>query len=478
MFLPKINYRESVPVYRQIAQQIKESIENDLIKPGSVLPPTRVLAEKLGLNRSTVFNAYQELWSLGYIESKQGSYSKVRPRFKIATEENKLTEGMINWEKISSESGKTAFDAFPSYKREKSPELNSNDAVDFSRFTLDSRLYPIKSFRSSINNVLNENNAKVLNYIEFEGYYPLREFIAERLRLHNINISAEETVITNGSQNGIELITRLLTNRNDNVVVEAPTYSMAIPLLKSYGLNIIEVPMKNDGMDNDVLENVLKNNRISFIYTMPNFHNPTGITTSQAHRERLLSLSEKYRVPVLEDGFEEEMKYYGKIVLPIKSMDKKHTVIYIGTFSKVLFPGIRIGWIAAEKKCIDRLIALKRFGDLCSNSIIQSAMNDFCRKGLYDLHIKKMQRIYGKRMSTAIKCIKKYIHADEIEWTEPNGGYIIWFRIKSAKEKYDKYKEIFTKHNTVVSNGDMYFIKKPGYLCFRLCISTLNGKTK
>jgi DNA-binding transcriptional MocR family regulator len=249
---------------------------------------------------------------------------------------------------------------------------------------------------------------------------------------------------------------------------------MILPLFKSYGLNIIEVPMKSDGMDNDILEKVLKEKRISFIYTMPNFHNPTGITTSQSHRERLLSLSEKFRVPVLEDGFEEEMKYYGKIVLPIKSMDKKHTVIYIGTFSKVLFPGIRIGWIAAEKKCIERIIALKRFGDLCSNSIVQSAMNDFCRKGLYDLHIKKMQRIYGRRMSKAITCIRKYIPAGEAEWTEPSGGYIIWFRIKSAKAGYEKYKEIFSKHNVVVSNGNMYFIKKPAYLCFRLCISTLN----
>lgn len=474
MFLPKINYRESVPVYRQIAQQIKESIENDLIKPGSVLPPTRVLAEKLGLNRSTVFNAYQELWSLGYIESRQGSYSKVRQRFKIATDRNKLSTGIIDWDKTSSEAGKITYKSFPFYKSEKPAALKSKDAVDFSRFTLDRRLYPVKSFRRSINNVLTDSNSKILNYIEFEGYYPLREFIAERLRLHNINTSPEEIAITNGSQNGIELVTKLLTNRNDNVIVEAPTYSMILPLFKSYGLNIIEIPMKNDGMDNDTLEKVLKQKKISLIYTMPNFHNPTGITTSQSHRERLLSLSEKYRVPILEDGFEEEMKYYGKIVLPIKSMDKKHTVIYAGTFSKVLFPGIRLGWIAAERKCIERIIALKRFGDLCSNSIIQAAMNDFCRKGLYDLHIKKMQRIYSNRMNAAIKCIKKYVPRDEVERTEPNGGYIIWFRIKQAKDRYENYREIFTKHKVVVSNGNIYFIKKPGYLCFRLCISTLN----
>jgi len=153
----------------------------------------------------------------------------------------------------------------------------------------------------------------------------------------------------------------------------------------------------------------LRKEKPALVYTMPTFHNPTGVSTDQAHRERLLSICEGHRIPVLEDAFEEEMKYFGKTTLPIKSMDKHQIVIYCGTFSKVLFPGVRIGWIAAERECIERLVAIRCFSDLAPNMILQAAMDEFCRNGYYDRHINRMHRTYRRRMQAAVRALREHI---------------------------------------------------------------------
>ena len=186
-----------------------------------------------------------------------------------------------------------------------------------------------------------------LDYADTTGWLPLKEVIAKRMCNHGVMVSTEEVLVTAGAQQALDLVLRYLTNPGDGVVVEAPTYGMAHSLFKLHEVQAIEVPLLADGMDLDTLQQVLrkKRQRPKLIFTMPNFHNPTGITTGQQHRERLLALCEEHRVPLLEDGFEEEMKYFGQAVLPVKSMDNRGIVMYVGTFSKVVFPGLRIGWI-------------------------------------------------------------------------------------------------------------------------------------
>lgn len=149
--------------------------------------------------------------------------------------------------------------------------------------------------------------------------------------------------------------------------------------------------------------------RTGLVYTMPSFQNPTGVCTSQAHRERLLVLCETHRVPILEDGFEEEMKYAGKVVLPLKSMDRHRIVVYCGTFSKVLFPGIRIGWVAADPECIERLVAIRRFGEVAPSAVLQAAMHEFCRDGSYDRHVARMHRVSRRRMQVALSALREHI---------------------------------------------------------------------
>ena len=317
-------------------------IEDQVLTYGYRMPSTRTLAEKHGINRSTVYNAYQELWAMGYIESRPGSYSIVRHRQKLATIVSKTKAESFNWNaKFSSEIA--AFHKFFKTVEQQIPSPSPKDLINFASLDIDARLFPVREFKKAIDLAIMEQNGNNFKYGGSRGLNSLRDYIASRLRIHGISATNDEILITNGSQNSIELVLKTLTQAGSEVVLERPTYSFALPLFQFYKNRILEVPMKDTGMDLDHLKWILENHKPVFIYTMPNFHNPTGITTDHLHREELLKLAESYQIPIVEDAFEEEMKYFGKVPLPIKSMDSKNLVVYLGTFSKVFAPGLRIG---------------------------------------------------------------------------------------------------------------------------------------
>jgi len=475
MILLKVNKKDRIPIYRQIENQIKELIDKKSLGVGEVLPSTRKLAEKLGLNRSTIYKAYEELWALGYIESKPGSYSIVRNRSEVATLLSRSDEGCINWNSHSTHQGKGIYKLYKYYQPEYSEDKNFK-IINLSRLDMDQRLFPVEGFRKSMNKVLKNVGPDLLSYGDKKGYYPLREYIAKRLQIHGISVTTDEILITNGSQNGIELVLKLFTNPGSSVFIEAPTYANVLPLLKYYQMKSIGIPMNKNGLDLQKLKKSFAKIKPAFVYTIPNFQNPTGITTDQAHREEFLSICEKYRVPIVEDGFEEEMKYFGKVPLPIKSMDKNHLVIYLGTFSKVLFPGIRIGWIAAEKDCIQRLVAIKRFCDLTSSGVLQAAVHEFCMQGFYDYHIKKMHRIYRKRMQVALKAMEDYLPKEKVAWYEPSGGYLIWVEMKNGLENDSDLNKVLQHYGVIVSPSEYYFEKSVKNKYFRISISMLDEK--
>ena len=257
------------------------------------------------------------------------------------------------------------------------------------------------------------------------------------------------------------------------MVIESPTYANIIPLLKYYQTEIIEIPIHETGIDLIQLREVMEKSKPALVYTIPNFQNPTGLTSSQAHREALLRLCEQFRVPLVEDGFEEEMKYCGNVALPIKSMDKHNIVIYIGTFSKVLFPGLRIGWVAAHKECIGRLTALKRFSDLTSSLLAHAVVEAFCREGHYDIHLRKMHRLYRKRMRVALRAMKQHM-PKSVTWTEPEGGYTLWGTLEKSYPSERIFKETLLKHGVMISPGHYYFNESPSRKHFRLSIASLD----
>lgn len=473
MLLLTIDERGAKPIYQQIIDQIREKIAGRVLLPGEKLPSTRRLANQLGVHRSTVATAYQELWALGFVDLNPGACPRVRDRMQIATAADRSEKGVVEWSTAASPASNAILQA---YDRLHPPAAGTPAAelFNFSSLDMDRRLFPLDSFRASLDRAIKKQGDELLGYGARAGFPPLREYIARRLQSHGISVAAAEILITNGSQQGIDMVFRMIAAPGRAVAVESPTYNYVLPLLRFYGLKPLEIPLRRDGMDLAALAAVLEKERPALVYTMPTFQNPTGITTSHAHREKLLSLCEKHCVPILEDGFEEEMKYFGRAVLPIKSMDHRQLVIYCGTFSKVLFPGVRIGWLAAERECLRRLVAIHCFSELSPSMILQAATHDFCESGGYDRHVSKMHRVYRKRMQIAIRALHRHIPLKWAEWTEPTGGFLLWLKLGPVPGPSPDWTGLLAAYGVEATAGGSFFTAQTPETYLRLSISTLN----
>ncbi len=472
MLLLTVDEHSPEPIYRQIIAQIRDKIAGRVLLPGEKLPSTRRLADQLAIHRSTAAAAYQELWALGFVDLSPGSCPRVRDRMQIATAADRGEKGLVDWQATASQPSDALWQ---SYRRLDPPGRESTPAlINFASMNMDSRLFPLESFRACLDRAMKNHGDVLLGYGARAGFRPLREYIARRLQSHGISVTADEILITNGSQQGIDLVFRMIAAPGKTVAIEAPTYDYVLPLLRFYGLRPVEIPVRRDGMDLDALAAAIAADRPVLVYTMPTFQNPTGISTGQAHRERLLSLCEQHRIPILEDGFEEEMKYSGRIVLPVKSMDRHHLVIYCGTFSKVLFPGARVGWLAAEKECVERLAAIHRFSELAPSMILQAAIHEFCQSGHYDRHIGRMHRAYRKRMQTAVRALQRHIDPAWAEWTEPSGGFLIWLKLKPPPRPPADWKAHLAAHGVEATTGGSFFYGETPDTYLRLSISPLD----
>jgi len=470
MLILSLDRESPVPAYKQILGGVVRLVDGGSLAPGDRLPPTRVLAQRIGVHRSTVLHAYEELWALGYLESRPGSYSTVRRRPRTMATRAASPETAIDWQSAATPAARAAQEAALRLARLRPSPHN---VVDFSRLAGDRNLAPAPELQRCLRSALLAESKDLLDYGEPAGYRPLRETIARRMRIHGVSVSADEVAITGGAQQALDLAIRTLTRPGDRIVTESPTYSGVLPLLRFHGLEPREIPMRQDGMDLDALERLLANERPALLYTIPNFHNPTGITTSQAHRERLLALCEAHRLPILEDGFEEEMKYFGKAVLPIKSMDSRGLVLYVGTFSKVVFPGLRIGWIAAPRACTDVIIAVQRTCCLSGNSLAQAAVHRFCEQGLYEAHLRRLHKAYRRRMQAMLHGLAEHLPAERVSWTEPQGGYTLWLRVAGWRHGEAELYDRLLRDGVKVSPGSLFFSQPPPEPHFRLSIACL-----
>jgi DNA-binding transcriptional MocR family regulator len=470
--LMKLERNQATPLYQQIIDGIKHLIDRGALEIGQSLPSSRKLAETLGVNRTTVNHAYEELQAQGFLSSSPGSYHRVQKRRK-EVEYNPDRKGLISWNKASTDPARQIHEMFLRFSPEHPRSVSAlKDTINISRLDLDPRLFPMTEFKRCTNTVLSQSGSASLLYGEYKGFLPLRKLIAQRLRLHGIASGSDEILITNGAQQAIDLLCRIFVRQNAKVAIEAPTYANILPLLQFAGADIAEVPMTDEGMDLHRLDAMLSKEAVSFVYSIPNFHNPTGITTTHEHREQLLSICLKHRVPIVEDGFEEDMKYFGKVPLPIKSIDDANIVIYLGTFSKVLFPGLRIGWVTADRDCISRMTAVKRFSDLTSSPFVQMIMNEFIRGGYYDRQLKRLHRVFRKRMQLALAKMDEHF-PKETPWTKPAGGYTIWVKLPLKMDEAHLHAHML-EHGVVVSPGSYYFPRQTKSDHFRISISRLN----
>lgn len=413
------------PIYIQIKNEIREMIYSGILPKGFSLPSERKLAEELCVSRSTVIKAYEELKALGLLDSHMGKGTKVIIENDTKTLNNEEKTMPLSWyqffdSNIAPANDHTIIDIIDM--------IECKNTIYFSGGVADPELYPVENISRLQQNLYSKYGKDMLNYSAVEGYYPLRESISHLMKLRHISASPKEIMILSGSMQGIDFVSRTFITPRDVVIVEEPTFMGALQLFKLAGAKIVGVPMDEEGLKTDVLEILLNKYKPKFIYTVPTFQNPSGRLMSLKRRYKLLQLSYKYQVPIIEDDPYGELRYDSIPIPPLKALDQYGYVIYLSTFSKTLFSGMRVGWVAAPSPVIKKFSMIKQMTDLHTNAPSQYTLDNFLREGLYEDHIKTICKEYSHKRDVMVEALEKGKNLG-INFTIPPGGYYIWCKI-------------------------------------------------
>lgn len=441
--------RQEEAKYIIIAHRIKRLIDENRIVDGEKLPSIRVLADFLDVNTVTIVNAYSKLENEGYAVRKKGSgtYAKMR-------------------------------DSSRSFKKEYSNGLklisreSADEYIDFTGEMLTTEFFPITSFKSVLDDVLDRDGAEALITQESLGYEGLRETISRVF--WNGRVKSEDILIVTGAQQGIDIISKALINQNDYVLVEKPTYSGALSVFKSRRANIIDLPIGKNGMDVELLEKMLMKNSIRCFYTMSYFQNPTGMSYGLEEKKRILQLAEIYDFFIIEDDYLSELIFDDSIPYSsFRSLDKNNRVIYVKSFSKLFLPGIRLGYLITPHKYREAIQNSKFNTDIATSSLMQRALEMYINKGYWIEYIEKLKEIYKSRYKIMEKCINESL-GKKVEYISPGGGLHFYLKI-SDRCSIDAIKlfRIAKGRKVLVTPGGMFY-KNPmdGRKYFRLSFST------
>jgi len=418
-----LDHHSREPLYKQVANYFRDNILSGNLPPETRLPATRQLAKDLGVNRITIENAYAELEAEGLTMARVGSGTFVLPPNPLPLVEPKnQQEPWPIWQQHLVVPGRQA-------SAQRIPGSPPNeDWIDFSHGIGDSQHFPVDEFRKVIQKVIRRDGINAMAYGDQRGYPPLRNTIAQILASQGLQTSADNILITTGSQQAIALVSQLLLKPGDVILVENPTYSGALELFAALRLEIVGIPMDEGGMQIAPLERRIQQYRPKLIYCIPNFQNPTGTCLDSQRRRQLIALADRYNLPILEDDFVGDLRYDGRAQPSLKALDPGGRVIYISTFTKMLMPGLRVGFLVAEGPVYESLIAQKYVNDLDTSNLIQRALEAYVTIGRFQAHLRRSRQLYRKRRDVMLRAIERYL-PNSVRVQPPLGGFFIWMRL-------------------------------------------------
>ncbi|MBI4242315.1 MAG: PLP-dependent aminotransferase family protein, partial [Candidatus Rokubacteria bacterium] len=316
-----------------------------------------------------------------------------------------------------------------------------------------------------------EEGATLLQYYPAAGYPPLRRYLAGYLLRFGVEARPEEIVIVNGSQQGFDLIARTLLDPGDFVAIEQPSYPRAIQVFRAFGAQLLPVPMSDTGLRLDVLERVLERHGPKLLYCQPSAHNPTGLTMPAPARRRLLELAGRFQIPVVEDGFDGSLFYGKRPPAPLKAEDSHGLVLYIGTFSKILFPGLRLGWLVAPAPVLERLEAAKQLSDIHTSPLIQAAVYHFCQRRLLERHLRRSAAEYGRRRAVLLSALSRHMPKGA-SWTQTQGGFSLLVTLPEGLDAVTLLPRALDR-GVAFTPGDAFFLEGGGERTLRLSFSSV-----
>ena len=423
-----LDRRSATPLYLQISRRITALIHDGALPAGFRLPPERRLAAALSVNRSTVLAAYRELKADGLVDAHVGQGTTVQPR-------------RFEPQELGSVQSFPWSQALARAPQPQDPlvrdllELTERDGgISLGVGLPAPETLPVDTLRAITDRLLGEVGAPLLMHSPTEGHSPLRETIAAVLAARGIVCSPAEVLVVTGSQQGLDLVARVLLSPGDEVLVEAPSYFGGMQTFRAAGARLLSVPTDHEGMRPDALAALLERHRPKLIYTLPTFQNPSGVVLSLERRHRLLELAARFSVPLLEDDPYAELRYDGTSLPTLAALDRHGHVLYLSTFSKLLAPGLRVGFVVAPRLVVRRLVLAKQIVDLHTNTLAQVVIDRFIRDGHYGPHLERARAVYAARRDAMHEALQAAT-ALGVTWRKPEGGFYHWCRLPDGVDQ-------------------------------------------
>lgn len=429
------------PLYRQLRDQLRTQILAGALPGGTRLPPERELAEQLAVNRGTVLSAYRDLKAQGLLRARVGSGTVVAAPGEArhgatrrgagardAVDEAEAAIGApasLPWSQLLRRDATAAQDPL---LRDLLALSERPDILSLAVGLPAPDLLPLAAVRAAYDRVLGDLGPAAFLHSPTEGVTSLREALAGLMAERGAPCDAAELMVTSGSQQALDLVARVLIEPGDAVVVEEPSFFGALQAFRRAGARLLGVPSDADGLRVDLLGDLLERHRPKLIYTLPTYQNPSGSVLAPARRERLLALAARHQVPVVEDDPYSDLGYDGPPVPPLKALDRAGQVVYLSSFSKTLFPGLRLGWVAAPAVLVRALVMAKQTLDLHSNTLGQHLVDRLIRDGAYAAHLAAVRPAYAARRD-ALDAALRAGAPPALRWERPRGGYYLWCRL-------------------------------------------------
>ncbi len=494
---------DAAPLYVQIRERLALLIRRGDLSAGTRLPPERQLADELRINRTTVVRAYSDLAAAGLVHAHVGRGTIVqgsgdaRPLLGVASPRGASNVDSLTafpWAAYlgemrigaSAETG-TASALLPTPLSGR-PEINQgdtlladvvalcarSDVISLAAGTPDPALYPIEAFCDLLTRQLRADGGRLLQHCPIEGLEVLRASLASWLnrrwqelsRASQLSIGPvarlelEHLMVLSGSQQGLWLVARGLLAPGETVLVETPTYLGALRVFAAAGLRVVSVQSDREGMAPEALRMALERYHPRLIYCLPTFQNPSGTTISLSRRKMLLDLAQRYQVPILEDDPYGELFYDTEPPPPLAALDQSGVVMYLGTCSKMLFPGVRMGWIAAPRPVIARLGMLRQYIDLHANTPAQAVLDGFLREGLLDTHLTRVRERYREKRDLLVGALE-LASRGLLRWRTPEGGYYLWCALEGGLRARDLQDEA-ARLGVAFVPGDAFYVGTGG----------------
>lgn len=431
-----------IPLYRQLANQLRMLIRTGSLPPGARLPPVREVAAVLGLTRLTVHSAYAELHAHGLTEAVVGRGTFVAADARTSpTGSETVAQSTTSWLSYG-------------LLAELTHSPDANDLLALSSAHPAAETFPVRELGRAIQEALADT--ALLGYGPVAGEMALREQVAMLLLERGIITPPEHILITAGAQQGIDLAIRSLTAPGDVVVVEEPTYPGVLEALAQRRQPVVGVPFDEGGLSIDAFTDVCRRYHPRLLYTVSTFHNPTGLTLAPDRRRDLLRLAHEHDFVLIEDDTYGFLGLHGMASSPLKIHDDEERVIYITSFSKMLVPSLRLGAIVASPQYLPGLAAAKQGSDLVSSSLLQRALASYLRQGLFPAHLERVRALYRQREEVLDASLQRF--AADCTWTRPAGGLNLWVTLPEGIEEVDISREAIA-HGVSVARGQMFYLR-------------------